>query len=47
MRGDGEENYECYLAPGVVEPPCFVPDQDVLRRECVEVGDVDMCMSGE
>jgi hypothetical protein len=46
IRGDGEENYECYLAVGVMDPPCFVPDQDVMRRECFQTGDMDTCMSG-
>jgi hypothetical protein len=48
IRGDGTENFECYLADGVLEPPCWVPDQtypDV--RRCYSTDDPNPCMAGE
>jgi hypothetical protein len=41
-------NYECFLAPGVYDPPCWRPHQDFPRlRTCVVDRDRNTCRGGQ
>jgi hypothetical protein len=47
IRGDGMNNTECYLAPQVYDPPCYVPFQNLGRKQCVLTADRHKCYTGE
>jgi hypothetical protein len=43
IRGNGLNNFECYLAPGVFDPPCFYYNS----QNCVLINDLTTCQSGK
>ena len=45
IRGNGVDNLECYLAPGVLDPPCFTASDDACIIDCNVTVDVDRCRS--
>jgi hypothetical protein len=46
VRGDGLNSTECYLADKVFDPPCYVPYQNLARKQCVLTADKFKCYSG-
>lgn len=42
LRGNGVSNFECYLAPGVFDPPCYV----FTGSNCLLSNDINLCRSG-
>lgn len=46
LVGNGVNDFRCFPAPGVLEPPCWSPTQDPSRRQCSLVDDAHTCYSG-
>ncbi len=42
LRGNGISSFECYLAPGVYDPPCYV----YSGSTCLLTSDPNLCRSG-
>jgi hypothetical protein len=43
IRGNGTGNLECYLAPGVLDPPCWTASDDACIIDCLNTSDTDKC----